>query len=287
MSKRRHATLLAAAAAALAIAAPAAQADSISYVKGGNVWLSTSDGSRQFQVTRDGGYSDASQADNGTIIALHGLRLRKLDRFGNVLADFATPVSDDRPPAVRAFWGPFDPAISPDGTKVAYTYYYVSYSQDPGCMPPLCVTHETDVGIGYTHSDRMTSWDEPGLGRQSGWIHPAWFDNSEVLLSDPARILNEDVITDRVGDGNQTITRWFTDNGTSDVGAGDVTRQRTKLAFVTGQASDTLRVYAMHGAAPALPDACYEISKPVGGSFASPTFSPDGRHLAYAVGNGV
>ena len=39
-----------AAAVALVGAAPAA-ADSIAYVKDGNVWLSTSDGARQYQVT--------------------------------------------------------------------------------------------------------------------------------------------------------------------------------------------------------------------------------------------
>ena len=39
------------------------------------------------------------------------------------MADFDTPVSDTRPAGQRQFFGPFDPAISPDGTKVAYTYY--------------------------------------------------------------------------------------------------------------------------------------------------------------------
>src|SRR4051794_13989064 len=59
-------TLKLAAAAALAVlaaGAPAAYADSIAYVKDGNVWLSTPDGARRFQVTTRGGYSDVSQAD--------------------------------------------------------------------------------------------------------------------------------------------------------------------------------------------------------------------------------
>src|SRR5215207_4510779 len=76
-----------AAVASLAFAAPA-MADSIAYIKDGNVWLSTSDGSRQYQVTSNGGYSDVTQADDGTMIALTGVRLHKLDRQGNVLADF-------------------------------------------------------------------------------------------------------------------------------------------------------------------------------------------------------
>ena len=84
-----------AAMASLAFAAPA-MADSIAYIKDGNVWLSTSDGARQYQVTSNGGYSDVTQADDGTMVALTGVRLHKLDRQGKVLADFDTPVSDTR-----------------------------------------------------------------------------------------------------------------------------------------------------------------------------------------------
>ena len=71
-------------------AAPAA-ADSIAYIKDGNVWLSTSDGGRQYQVTPNGGYTDVSQADDGTTIGLNGVRLHRLDRTGEVLALTALP----------------------------------------------------------------------------------------------------------------------------------------------------------------------------------------------------
>src|SRR5919107_2993512 len=120
----RTRTIAALAVAASLVAASPAAADSIAYIKDGNVWLSTTDGSRQFQVTSGGGYSDVTQADDGTMVALTGVRLHKLDRQGNVLADFDTPVSDTRPPGAKAFHGPFDPAISPDGSRLAYTYYY-------------------------------------------------------------------------------------------------------------------------------------------------------------------
>src|SRR5829696_3074076 len=61
----RHGTpsrLLAVGAAltALAAVAPAAHADSISYIKDGAVWLTTPDASRHVQVTHDGGYDYAS-----------------------------------------------------------------------------------------------------------------------------------------------------------------------------------------------------------------------------------
>ena len=104
---------------ALAAAAPAA-ADSIAYVKDGDVWLATPDGSRQQRITRTGVYSYVSQADTGEMIALApGERLHKLSRSGKVLADFATVVSDGMPQAgpVNRFHGPFNPEISPDGRR--------------------------------------------------------------------------------------------------------------------------------------------------------------------------
>ena len=146
---------------ALAVAAPAASADSIAYVKDGDVWLSTGDGSRQYRVTATGGYSDVSQADDGTMIALTGVRLHRLDRQGNVLADFDTPVSDTRPAPAKTFYGPFDPAISPDGTKVAYTYYWMTQSQSPTCFPPTCFVTINEGGTGYSQADRQTGWDDP------------------------------------------------------------------------------------------------------------------------------
>src|SRR5690242_18733821 len=77
----------------VAAAAPAAQADSIAYVKDGNVWLSTSDGARQYQVTTAGGYSSVSQDNRGEMVALHGTRLHWLTREGALKADIYTPVS--------------------------------------------------------------------------------------------------------------------------------------------------------------------------------------------------
>jgi hypothetical protein len=66
----RTRTIAALTAALFLIAAAPAAADSIAYIKDGNVWLSTPDGGRQYQVTSAGGYSYVSQADDGTMIAL-------------------------------------------------------------------------------------------------------------------------------------------------------------------------------------------------------------------------
>jgi hypothetical protein len=295
---------LAAAGAALlavAVAAPAASADSIAYVKDGDVWLSTSDGSRQLRVTESGGYSDVSQADDGTMIALNGVRLHRLTPQGRVLADFDTPVSDIRPPGQRTFHGPFDPAMSPDGTKVAYTYYYMTTSQNPTCFPPQCVTTINEGGTGYSHADRQTAWDEPGLGKHSGWRNPAWIDDDTVMISDPTHLPNRDVVLDTLSDGSSgnLVKNWFSDlvEGNPHVSGGDITRDRRKLAFVTGADDSTLTLYS----APTFPTAwrdgdpapaadpivCYRYSGPAGGRFSTPTFAPDGTRAAWGDADGI
>ncbi len=120
--RRRAAAVLTAAAAAFAIAAAPAAADSVAYVKDGNVFLSATDGSRAFQVTTDGGYASVSQADSGRMAALRGDEIVHLERDGRVIASIKTPVSTTTDPS-KQFKGPFDPQISPDGARGAVSDY--------------------------------------------------------------------------------------------------------------------------------------------------------------------
>lgn len=285
---------------ALLVVAPAASADSIAYVKDGDVWLSTGDGSRQYRVTNTGQYADVSQADDGTMIALTGVRLHRLDRQGNVLADFDTPVSDTRPAPAKTFYGPFDPAISPDGTKVAYTFHYMTQSQSPTCFPPMCFVGINEGGTGYSWADRQTGWDDPALGKHSGWRNPVWVDEDTTMLSDPTHMPNYDVILDTLSDGDfgNLVHGWFSDTvgGNPHTSGGDITRDRTKLAFATGENDSTLTVSAVpqfpttfrDGDAPvsARPSICYRYSGP-NGAYSTPTFSPDGGRLAWAEDDGI
>ena len=265
------------------------------------MWLSTSDGSRQLRVTESGGYSDVSQADDGTMIALNGVRLHRLTPHGRVLADFDTPVSDVRPPGQRTFHGPFDPAISPDGTKVAYTYYYMTTSQSPTCFPPQCVTTINEGGTGYSFADRQTAWDVPGMGKHSGWRHPAWVDDDTTLLANPTHLPNFDVILDTLSDGTtgNAVHNWFSDDveGNPHTSGGDISRDKRKLAFQTGENDSTLTVYSVPAfpttffegeADPSTrPSPCYRYGDPAGGKFSQPTFSPDAGRVAWSVADGI
>ena len=152
-----------------------------------------------------------------------------------MLADFDTPVSDTRPAPAKMFYGPFDPAISPDGTRVAYSYYYMTPSQNSSCFPPQCVTTINEAGTGYSWSDRATSWDEPALGYHSGWLNPSWVDGDMTMLVGPDAPADDDVIVDRISDGGNghgnLVLGWFSDlvGGKSRRGiARDIERERDR-----------------------------------------------------------
>jgi hypothetical protein len=284
---------------AIGVAAPAASADSIAYIKDGNVWLATPDGTRQVPVTTTGGYTDVTQADDGTLVGLNGVRLHRMDRSGKVLADFDTPVSTNGP--TGSFSGPFNPMLSPDGTKLSYTYFYNTTTQDPSCRPPVCVVKINEGGTGYSHADRQTGWDEPGLGRHSGWLYSTWLDNDTTVLGYPTHLPNADVIVDTISDGSQgnLVHNWFTDRseGNPMVGAGDITRDGRKFAQQSGASNETISVYAVPSfprafkdgeADPStLPTVCYRYTGPNGGRYSQPTFSANGSGLAWAEGDGI
>jgi WD40-like Beta Propeller Repeat len=301
-----------AAAAALALglaAASPAAADSIAYIKGGNVWLATPDGARQAQVTTSGGYAYVSQADDGTMIALApGERLHKLSRSGQVLADFATYVSDGVPQSgpVNKFHGPFEPTISPDGRLVAFEWFNDNYENDPSCSPasvPPCYVYSSRQGVGITHSDRLTGPEEFGL--LTGWIYPHWVSNDTLLRSYANSVLNDDSVFNKIGPGigDGQLDHWFYDQqGGQTVKDVELSRDGKTVAGIVGQGDDRLRVYRptvdpfnapnwnhvpfAQGNQPVV-QPCYEYSNPVGGRFESVSIAPDGRHLAYGVGDGI
>jgi hypothetical protein len=303
--------LLAALGAAItfAAAAPAtAGADSIAYIRAGDVWLSTPDGARQLQVTRTGDYAYVSQADDGTMAALAtGERIRTIGRDGRVLSEIPTFVSDGAPVAgpVTQFHGPFTPEISPDGKLIAFEYINQTFTggQTPQCSEtsfPSCHELTTSQGVGITHADRFTGFEEYGL--QTGWIYPHWIGNDRLLRSSPSTILNEDAVLTTVapGAGSSGLHRWFYDETGLGVDDVEVSRDLRTVVGVAGFSSELLRVYrplmdpfsapqqSMSPFARRVPivEGCLQLRES-DGRFETPSLAPDGRSVAVGVRDGI
>jgi WD40-like Beta Propeller Repeat len=278
-----------AAVAATGVAAPAAQADSISYIKDGNVYLTTPDGSRTHQVTTAGGYSYASQADDGRIAALKGSRIELLDRWGTVQADFS-PVAPGTAGTIT-FNGPFDPVISLDGTRIAYGFYVQYTHGNPDCgLPGGCWEGHLYAGTGYSPSSGPAEWSDPRFAPAYGWTDPAWIDDARTLQSGPSSAYLSQTGIDVLGDDEHEAAEWFSDftSGAENLFDAELNRQGTGLAAVANAAGDSLRVYRVSGT-PAKgnpPEGC--LSAPSHGSaYESPSWSPDGARLAFSDGTGI
>ena len=120
------------------------------------------------------------------------------------------------------------------------------------------------------------------------------------MLSDPTHMPNADVILDTLSDGDSgnLVHNWFSDmvEGNPHTSGGDITRDRAKMAFATGENDSTLTVYSVpqfpttfkDSEAPVStrPSICYRYSGPAG-HYSTPTFSPDGGRLAWAEDDGI
>ncbi|WP_028062332.1 hypothetical protein [Solirubrobacter soli] len=292
---------LVAVALSLVGAAPAA-ADSIAYIQNNDIWLATPDGARKQQVTHTGGYYYVSQADDGTMAALvGGEKIQKLSRTGQVLAEFSTYVSDGSPVGgpVTQFHGPFDPEISPDGSKIAFEYFNDTYDAAPGCneltVPP-CYAYTQSQGVGITNSTAFTGVDAYGL--LTGWVAPHWVSNDILLRSSAGANLNDDAVFSTVG--TPGIDPWFYDPnqglGVKDV---ELSRDQQTVVGIAGFYDEKLRVYRTTMSPFGAPDwdhtpftnhenvpvaqQCYELP----GKFESTTLAPSSKAMAYSTAEGV
>jgi hypothetical protein len=230
--------LLPASVLALALLLPAAaSADSIVYTKAANVWVAAGDGSGQRPVTKDGTgalpYQSATQADDGTILAQRGTRFLRMDRNGNVIANLRS-VLTDLPLGINAV-GPFDPEISPDGTKVAYWIGMYSSWYDYGS------------NINWTRTGSVVIYQDARNGTILGVTHyyeePSWLaDSSRVLMFEETNGLTPQVMVGAPGQDHNQIQGWFGDIDTKPaeqeywypIGAGELNRAGNRLAVLRG-----------------------------------------------------
>src|SRR4051794_14062967 len=119
------------AAVALTLAFPAAAgAESVSYVEGGNVFISTADGARRVPITtsgtNDSPYTLAGHADNGKVVTAYGSSNATWFMFnpdGTNSAEGPNLVPMKQCGSAIGSIGPIDPRLHPDGDIVAFNYF--------------------------------------------------------------------------------------------------------------------------------------------------------------------
>jgi hypothetical protein len=266
---------------AAAVAAPAA-ADSLTFIKDHNVWLANPDGSGQYQVTFDGTagspYDSPSQADDGTVVAIRqtpGQRrqIYRMTQSGRLLN---APINTPAPGT-----GALDAKVSPNGALVAY--WFATLVNDPICV--FCV-HVSNRAL-LSYSDRFTGYQEVGTPNTGGW--PSWVGNDTIAL------------------GNGSATQWYyklgmpeaaewfadTDFAPQDFQSlldAEAAPTGDRLAVVRGNDQETILLLKMNGPPPAKPTVanpqCAQLVQPTG-RFVDPTWSSDGRMLAWQEDDGV
>lgn len=269
--------------ACLFVAAAPAAADSIVYVKESNVWLVNPDGSGNYPVTTDGTaehpYRSPSQADDGTIAVGFGNEIVRLRQNGTVLNRID-------PPAILNSVGdpvdgpPIDVALSPDGTRIAYTM------SSNTC--PIAADCGGRTVTAYTAADHLTA------PLQSGTTYlrdPSWATNSRTLQFGgyTHQVNVHDV-------GGASDVHWFDDYDVvgqadaTDLSDGELNRQGTRLALVRNYGPAATVVWydvagnALGGLPPAPAMRCVTSADE---GINGPTWSPDGESLAMADPEGI
>lgn len=280
-----HHGLAAAAAAGAAFALPAAaSADSLTYVKDNNVWVSDVTGASAHQVTQDGTasapYDSPSMDDNGVIAATRSYAIWRFTQGGKRLSRFVPSNLKDSTGHSTA-GAPAWIALSPDGSKVAYAMTSVS------CDPTIdCGVRAT---IGVASADGSTVYDTPGLYG----AYPSWVTNDRLLFH--GGYLSQNRIWD-LGSTAQPWN-WFDDNDqaaagmSTDLEDGEVSANGRRFIERRGyDESSTIIWYDVNGDIrsgpnPGQPAALCITSSSSG--LQDPTISADGDFAAWQEPDGI
>jgi hypothetical protein len=270
-------TLLAA--LALACAAPAASADSIVFLDGGNVAVSEPDGSGKVQLTDGGSWHSPTQADDGTIAAVNGVGdIVVMAKDGRVLRTIETPKGVKASNAGYFAGEPLNLSFSPDGSHIAYSYVEA--------LCPPASTCGTQRSTFYTRADVTQATPMDVYGNQYGVSQPEWIDNSRALVFGGAF---KQVNVDSLDGGDYNYTKWFSmDEPGEEVSDGELSRSGDRFAAIFGYGANTQIAFWSGGPSGGTPTmACQSGDNDTDENYADPSWSPDSSAVAFASSKGV
>jgi hypothetical protein len=144
---------------------------SIVYVKDHNVWITDGDGGGQKQVTTGGTAADPwqspSQAENGVVVAHRSGLIYRMNQRGELFNTIDPPALPDTLGNRLEGRDLTETAISPDGSKIAYTYFKFYNGQKRWVTA-------------FTAASQLSDFNQWGL---AFYDKPAWVTGSRVVLN--------------------------------------------------------------------------------------------------------
>jgi hypothetical protein len=206
--RRGLATLIGTLLATVALPA-AAHADSIVYLKGGQVWIANADGSgaRAFTLHRYG-WASPSEADNGTVVVAGGLSRVNADgtdtdgstelyRFapdGNQIGKPIPTYGSYSSPSCP-YYPPSSVRVSPDGSRIAYGILDCGAGGENVAL----WTPATATGLSFPNQTRG----------QVDFTEPIWIDNNRFTISHSGPpVFGAHFGEHAIGDGDNVGAGW-------------------------------------------------------------------------------
>lgn len=256
----------------------------IVFIKDHDVWLTRPDGTGMRRVTRDGTsstpYRSPSMSDAGVIAVGYGEEIVQLRQDGTVVRRMDAPAL--RNSAGQTVDGPpMTVAISPDGSRIAYSFTTYTCPIGLGCG--------VRTASGVTSAARATA-----PTAVSSFRNPSWVTNKRLMLHGGYQFQM------MLQDLGSSPVHWFDDEEAipADVQSEDlddaaVSRDGKRLAVLRGYGDDTRLFLATvngnvrTGAPASLPVPTYACTTNADPELASPSWGPDNRSVVAAETGGL